>query len=85
MHGYDLPSLHGVIRGAGCQDPRDKVYGVMSICQDLHQLGIIPDYKCEVSDLYEEVVREYMSTFRSLDIFLATHFVEDCNNRNLPR
>lgn len=83
--GYDLPSLHGVTKGAGCKDPRDKVYGVMNICQDLYDLGIVPDYTCSVGDLYKEVVLKYLSTFRSLDIFAATHFVEHHNHYDLPR
>lgn len=83
--GYDLPSLHGATRGAGCKDARDKVYGVMKICQDLSHLGIMPDYERSAGDLYKEVVLKYISAFRSLDIFAAVFFVEPHNKEDLPR
>ncbi|KAL7905894.1 heterokaryon incompatibility protein domain-containing protein [Trichoderma velutinum] len=54
-----------------CQDPRDRIYGVLSILDEREQsLGIVPDYSKETQVIYRDVVVRYIKSLRELNILL---------------
>ncbi|KAI1500260.1 HET-domain-containing protein [Biscogniauxia marginata] len=56
-------------RLAKCGDPKDKVYGVLSML-DPHNptIGIIPDYTLSTADVYRDLVVRFIAHYNSLDI-----------------
>ncbi|KAL8856325.1 MAG: hypothetical protein Q9178_007089 [Gyalolechia marmorata] len=55
-------------RGLGVSDPRDKVYGVLSIANDAKHLGILPDYSASTTTCYIDTARKLITKTQSLDV-----------------
>ncbi|CAH0030156.1 unnamed protein product [Clonostachys rhizophaga] len=57
--GYLLETLYVTWINGGelkATDPRDKIYALLGLAWDSDSLGIIPDYKKSIQDIYTEVV-----------------------------
>lgn len=56
--GFTLGSLLKLVSSCDsrCQDPRDKIYGVLSLARDVH--GIRPDYGKSLLELYFDIMKE---------------------------
>jgi hypothetical protein len=47
-------------------DPRDKIYGLLGLATD--NLGIVPDYRKSVRDVYIDVARSQLNVTQNLDL-----------------
>jgi hypothetical protein len=65
MPGSSVRALLGVT------DPRDKVYGILSIANDTKKLSILPDYSASTTACYVDTARKIITTTQSLDILLC--------------
>jgi hypothetical protein len=52
-------------------DPRDKVYGVLGLADDLDDTELLPDYSLPVRKLYEDVARLHIVKSKKLNIICA--------------
>jgi hypothetical protein len=66
QRGEAQPALFQLLRscyiGGGkltldCQDPRDRIYGLLGITADIKEMDIIPDYSLSAMELYEDATR----------------------------
>jgi hypothetical protein len=55
-----------ITKFAFCLDPRDRVYGVLSMNE--FDLGISPDYSKTKEEVYEEFTRAYLAKFSLLNV-----------------
>ncbi|KAF2162754.1 hypothetical protein M409DRAFT_69007 [Zasmidium cellare ATCC 36951] len=51
-----------------CADPRDHIYGIMSIAGPALSERIVPDYTKDTAQLFTEVARMYIETTNRLDV-----------------
>ena len=63
--------LYTILRGtasAACHDDRDRIYGVLGLCDDSIQAGIPIDYTTPVSVLFSQVTFRLISGLKTLSI-----------------
>lgn len=66
---YLLDHLRTEITDVRCTDPRDRIYGMLSLLHPSHQnMGIIPDYSREIALVYEDVTLKFIKYWNSLSI-----------------
>ncbi|KAL8911108.1 MAG: hypothetical protein Q9172_007730 [Xanthocarpia lactea] len=59
------------IRYLEVTDPRDKVYGILSIANDAEKLGILPDYSASTAACYIDTARKLITKNQSLDVLIC--------------
>jgi hypothetical protein len=72
----DLASAGGLLellleqRGAQATDPRDKVYALLGLADDVRsgELNIVPDYSMDVNSVYVNTARELIHQSGNLDL-----------------
>jgi hypothetical protein len=62
-------------------DPRDKIYSILKIVSD--DLQVLPDYTKSVQEVYTDLAKAWISTQRTLDIFMCRPIGES-NVKGLP-
>ena len=79
-------NLMGFIQMAQCSDPRDRIYGVLSIVDHTdRQLGITPNYSLPVRDVYQDVVVRTLERYKKLDMLTSCLLRDgDDNKENMP-
>ncbi|KAI1179054.1 heterokaryon incompatibility protein-domain-containing protein [Nemania sp. FL0916] len=65
-----LGNLLSVTRDFGFTDPRDKIYGLISIASDAEHLRILPDYTQSVQSVFTITARKIMTESKSLQLLL---------------
>jgi hypothetical protein len=55
-------------KNQNCSDPRDRVFAVLSLAEDLYMQ---PDYTKSISDTFQAVTLHYLKTTRSLDTVVS--------------
>lgn len=63
-----LGDLRQAFGFADCSDPRDRIYGVLSLLPDHIREGIMPDYNKPFGDVYKDAFLNY--TYRACDLSL---------------
>ncbi|KAF1835199.1 HET-domain-containing protein [Decorospora gaudefroyi] len=58
---FTLKTCIGLFSGAGCQDPRDKVYGLMGVVVEDERLSI--DYSKSKHEVFADVVAAFWSAY----------------------
>ncbi|KAF2831841.1 hypothetical protein CC86DRAFT_424079 [Ophiobolus disseminans] len=61
------------LRGRKLHDPRDKIYGVLSLADMLLRHMILPNYDLLADEVYEEMVTASIDVSRSLDILSCVY------------
>lgn len=75
--------LHDM-RGAKCEDPRDRIFGLLTFLER-DQLGIEPDYNKTAIDVYRDTLVRNIDATRSLDLLLDVEYInEDHETRQRP-
>ncbi|KAH8669109.1 heterokaryon incompatibility protein-domain-containing protein [Xylariales sp. PMI_506] len=67
-HSLQLLSLLSTTRIFAATNPRDKIYGLLSVATDSRSLDIRPDYSKTICDIYIDVTRRLISQTKSLDV-----------------
>lgn len=67
-----LDSLMVVFETSACTDPRDRIYGLLSLI-DNPKLEILPDYTKSPYTIFEEATRSIISQYLSLDLLAYVH------------
>ncbi|KAI1372126.1 heterokaryon incompatibility protein-domain-containing protein [Hypoxylon crocopeplum] len=81
---FRLSSLRQQIGYSECQDPRDKIYGVLSQLKDPDtKLNIVPDYRRDAAEVYTDVVSRHITYNGNLAI-LAQCELRESNTLSLP-
>jgi len=57
---FPLHELLSVTKDCLCQDPRDKVFGLLGLAADISDAEIIVDYSISLSEVYEMIMRYYL-------------------------
>lgn len=65
-----LSGLLNATRNFGYTDPRDKIYGLLSIASDAEQLRILPDYTQSVQTCYTIAARKIIGESKSCQLLL---------------
>jgi hypothetical protein len=66
---------------AQCKDPKDKVYGMLGLMEKAEgKLGIQPDYRASLSDVYQDMVLKFLAHQRRLDILATFEKIETGSN-----
>ena len=60
--------LLGSSRWRGCSDPRDKLYGVVSLGPPESVSSIIPDYLLAVEEIYRDMFLKYTDSSCRLEL-----------------
>ncbi|KAI1378045.1 heterokaryon incompatibility protein-domain-containing protein [Hypoxylon crocopeplum] len=64
---YTLDNLTGRLRSSNCQDPRDRIYAIMSMLHESERnVQIKPDYSAPIADAYQRVVLQQVEHHESL-------------------
>ncbi|PMD34954.1 HET-domain-containing protein [Hyaloscypha variabilis F] len=63
-----LLALLVITRRFEVTDPRDKIYGILSLATDSAYLDITPDYIKSIRDVYMNVARRLIQCMKSLDV-----------------
>ncbi|KAI0191331.1 heterokaryon incompatibility protein-domain-containing protein [Astrocystis sublimbata] len=65
--------LHYYLEGMHCGDPRDRVYGMLSLLSGLdnEQSDFVPDYLAPVTNCYRDLALRHIAAERSLDILAS--------------
>lgn len=63
-----LESLVGGIAAPQCQDSRDRIYGILGMCEDRIARRIQPNYEKNPRQIYIEFTRAFMEEYHSLDL-----------------
>lgn len=69
--GYDtllMCELRRDFASAECYDPRDRIYGVLSLLPDNISKGLVPDYTKPFGDVYKDAFLRYIRTTRDLSL-----------------
>ncbi|KAH7398122.1 heterokaryon incompatibility protein-domain-containing protein [Cadophora sp. MPI-SDFR-AT-0126] len=66
--GFFLANLLSMIREAEQKDPRDKVYGVLSLLNDSISKEIVPDYNSSIPQIYTDFAKALIKYTGSVDI-----------------
>jgi hypothetical protein len=69
-----------------CLEPKDKIYGILSIAGDMISRQIAPDYteRTNVADVYREVVELYTLQTQRLDLLASCEYSDNKSTENLP-
>lgn len=68
---YYLQHLRSDLAQVVCADPRDKIYGILSLLHPYQQnVGIIPDYTRNVALVYQDTTIRFINHTRDLSILL---------------
>lgn len=67
--GWPLHKLLEITKDTLCQDPRDKVYGLLGIAKDCYLGDIVIDYKKPVKDVFLDIIRWYYQNHESDDSY----------------
>jgi len=62
LQGQALPDLILNFYNSGCQDKRDKIFALLSLCNAADRRAILPDYRHSVYDVFISVSRHIMSS-----------------------
>ncbi|KAK0103785.1 hypothetical protein ONS95_005787 [Cadophora gregata] len=62
-------------------DPRDRVYGILGLLDEKHQLGIEPDYTKTVCEVYKDAAWKHVESTDTLEILCKVEFH---NTEGLP-
>lgn len=73
----DLQRLTWDIRNAKCTDPRDRVYGILSMVHKSSAVELRPDYTKSVGEVYQEVVLHILERSKNLRILARCEMAED--------
>ena len=66
---YHLETLRTELAHTVCADPRDRIYGVLSLLHpSLQGLGIIPNYSRDVALVYQDVTLRFIEFVRELSV-----------------
>jgi hypothetical protein len=79
---YSLLFLLNQFSHHDATDPKDKVYGLLGLAQDV--LTISPDYKKSVRKVYMDAARKIIETNNDLNILRSCLFSNASTNINLP-
>lgn len=85
-HEEDTPLLaliHGT-RNASCSDPRDRVYGILSMLTTHTNLGIIPDYTKTKEEVFEDLARRHIWYSQTLQVLLLCDLQRRSFSSTLP-
>ena len=63
--------LLGISRGRKCTDPRDKIYGMLSIAGPIFSSLVTPSYTKSAGEVYHDVFSAYASQVQRLELLLA--------------
>jgi Heterokaryon incompatibility protein (HET) len=55
-----LTDLMDLLCALKCQDPRDRIYALLSIAEDTRRLNIVPDYTKSVEEVFIDVATQYL-------------------------
>lgn len=78
VDGLHLRSLRSATWGAKCADPRDRIYGILSILKESYNsLGIQPDYTKTVSEVYQDTLLRYFRSSNNLCLLSECQFNPD--------
>jgi hypothetical protein len=80
----DFVMLMQITRYRGCQDPRDKVFSVLSLLSEDFQASFYPDYLQPVETVYAGAVRSYVQHSADLHTFSSCCLSEQASLSNLP-
>jgi Heterokaryon incompatibility protein (HET) len=83
-HATDFVMLMQITRYRGCQDPRDKVFSVLSLVSEDFQASFRPDYLLPVQVVYARAVRSYIQHSGDLHILSSCCWVKKASIPNLP-
>ncbi|KAJ3575327.1 hypothetical protein NPX13_g4070 [Xylaria arbuscula] len=73
---HKLNSLRWSLKNAECRDPRDYIYGTMSLLDDdMRSLDIQPNYSKPIVEIYQEIVLKWIARHQTLDLFRACELV----------
>ncbi|KAI0866601.1 heterokaryon incompatibility protein-domain-containing protein [Xylaria cubensis] len=76
----DLQRLIWDTRNAKCTDPRDRVYGLLSVVHKSYAIDLRPDYRKSVSEVYQDVVLHILERSKSLRLLTRCELDEFSNN-----
>jgi hypothetical protein len=73
-----LDRLRRDFQNSDCSDPRDRVYGVLSLQERESDMGIIPDYSKMTIEVFKDAVRKFMGVYkRCLNILQECEMTEN--------
>ncbi|KAI1453490.1 heterokaryon incompatibility protein-domain-containing protein [Annulohypoxylon moriforme] len=82
---YQLNNLTGRLRSSNCKDPRDRIYGIMSMLHESESnVQIIPDYSAPIAEVYQRVVLEHIKQHETLTILHECGGTQSSSIPNLP-
>lgn len=84
IHSTDFVMLTQIIRYRKCQDPRDKVFSVISLLSDDVQESFQPDYSQTVQTVYTRAVMSYIQYTGDLHILSSCCWEKQASIPNLP-
>ncbi|KAI9691716.1 MAG: hypothetical protein M1822_007788 [Bathelium mastoideum] len=84
--GYETQLIHllGTFRNTMCTDSRDKVFAPRNLATDVNDDDVSPDYSKSVREIYESVVRFYLTRYADLD-FLGYVALPVENSKGMQR
>jgi Heterokaryon incompatibility protein (HET) len=80
----DFVMLMQLTRYRGCQDPRDKVFSVLSLLSENFQASFSAGYLQTVETVYASAVQSYIQHSADLHILSSCCSSEQASNLNLP-
>ena len=81
---YTLDHVLNDARSASCSDPRDKVFGVLSLAHESHTRGIDVDYSKPAEASFRDLVLHFASTLQTLDILIHCELRDHTGGMKLP-
>jgi hypothetical protein len=67
-----------------CQDPRDRIYALLSISEDSDQLNIIPSYHEPIGSVYIHTTIKLLRSMKTLQILEYTSTLDNLSDDELP-
>lgn len=83
-HFLDFVMLTQTTRDRGCQDPRDKIFSVLSLLPDEFQASFYPDYSQSIEMVYATAVKTHILLAGDLHILSSCCLSKQCSIPNLP-
>lgn len=80
----DFVMLMQITRYRDCQDPRDKVFSVLSLLTEDFQASFNPDYLAPVSMVFAGAVRSYIQHARDLHVLSSCCLSKQASDLSLP-
>jgi hypothetical protein len=84
IDALDFVMLMQITRYRGCQDPRDKVFSVLSLLSEDFQASFNADHLQPVETVYASAVRSYIQHSANLHILSSCCLSEQASVPNLP-